>query len=156
MQFAHAASVAQLAHPGGANPSSLANFLESLNPPHPKALSTTIRGGAAFPDSLSTDWGHPNPAAQKPYLLNESRKLRGGSEGAHDLGTPQVLRAAGVQAIHCHDVNGYTDTLRREERPRGAAGRVGLKVEKIIGCSQVPKPHCVHALTNHISEVLKN
>ena len=95
---------------------------------------------------------HPNPAAQKPYLLNESRKLRGGTEGAHDLGTTQVLRATGVGAIHCHDVKGYTDTLRREERPRGAAGRVGSKVEKIIGYSQVPKPHCVHALANTLAK----
>ena len=58
MEFAHAASLAQLAHPGGANPSSLTNFLGSLNSPHPKALSTTIRGGAKFPDALSTDWGY--------------------------------------------------------------------------------------------------
>jgi hypothetical protein len=99
---------------------------------------------------------HPNPAAQKPYLLDESRKLRGGSEGAHDVGTPQVWRAAGGQAIHCHDLKGYSDTPRRKARPRGAAGRIGLKVKKIIGCGQVPKPHCVHALANHISEVLKN
>src|SRR5208337_214385 len=41
-----------------------------------------------------------NPAAQKPYLLNESRKLRGGFGGADDLSTPQVLRAAGVQPIN--------------------------------------------------------
>ena len=63
---------------------------------------------------------HPNPAAQKPYLLNESRKLRE-AEGAHDLGTPQVLSAAGVQAIHCHDVKGYSDTLGRRVpgEPRG-------------------------------------
>ena len=66
------------------------------------------------------------------------------------------LCAAGVQVIHCHDVKRFSDTMRRKARPGGAAGRVGLKVEKIIGCRQVPKPHCVHALANHISEVLKN
>jgi hypothetical protein len=77
--------------------------------------------------------------------------------GVYDLSTPLLLGAAGVQAILCHhDVKRNSDTLTGKARPSGAAERVGLKVKKIIGCSQVPKPYCVHALANHISEVLKN
>ena len=70
---------------------------------------------------------HPNPAAQKPYLPNESRKLRGGSEGAHELGTPQVLRAAGVRAIHCHNVKGHSDTLRKEGAAQESRGAGWIK-----------------------------
>jgi len=77
--------------------------------------------------------------------------------GVYDPSTPLLLRAAGVQAVLCrHDVKRNSDTLTRKARPNGAAERVRLKVKKIIGCSQVPKPYCVHALANHISEVLKN
>jgi hypothetical protein len=48
------------------------------------------------------------------------------------------------------------NTLGRKAPPRRAARRVELKVEEVVGGSQVAKPYGVDALANHISKVLKN